>query len=1571
DARAGAEQAAIDLYGLGSPEYNAVYEAWNAVGVPSQTALAYAASPLDFEEVYLTYGDTLELNILNMGLGALTITDMLIDNPLFGVDQSNFTINADSNYWVKVHYTPTLVQADSATLSIITATDTLDVQLKGTGIDFPIQVVQPNALSGTVHSGDSLFQSFFIKNTGLGDLNWNLSLVAPLSANVTAGLVAPADSTEVLLTFDASGMIAGNYSYHLPLQSNAPVGGMSSIPYSVVITGTPQIAVVDSIQLGTVYSGVSINKSLWINNVGYDTLRIDSIRCRSAIVELDQYDGQTIAALESTKNRITFTHLPLGAIQDSIHIYSNVGTTVIEVLGTVNPSPIVLSHTSLDFTILSSQSDSAILTLNNVENTAINWNLIPSDTFQLSTTTQPSLHTITKALMLPCFDQFLLSSEWNNFNLAYSDVELDVTTLSNPTFTYQDLVDSGADVLVLGRTLFFPLGSSQIDAIIDYVNAGHGFVAYHGALEDLSPSDEQHRLASLFGLSENVDYTNDNNFDRTSVTTINHEIFAGLSNPLNFYNSNTIVPNVPWSDANLQGKTLATSPDEKAITVSNFNRVYYSDYRHFSGHYPSRRFLRNAIRFADKGLGSVEVNTSSGTLSNNGTIQTTIKMHTKGLKEGNYQYWLNLHHADDDQMISRIPIHLNVIGIPAIETPDSLVFPNTNVGTSFTKNLLIENQGAADLIIDNWVFSGTDFSANETLPITIPPFSTHTLKVNFHPSQGGNQKETLTIMSNDATHPSKVVCLRGFGKEVPQMNVGETAIYVTLVEGDSTTRSINIQNLGKDTLHWNGSSSFMDVMEKFTLPSLDNSWAGAVYLNDQVYIGHYNSGGIYTFDPLTQSFNLAFTIPANRVNRMTSDGSQIYMTVPGFGIYKYNTYGNLTDYFTFAENKSVPITYKDGEIWFSNREIYTSTNIRKMDLSGNTTGTYPISPSDRVQGIDWVNDSTLLTLEFGHPFTLNRYHFDGSQFVKIDTLPQYFDEYGRDLAYQFPNVWATSHDGKLMRIDYSQNAMILSSSRKVLADSTMAVEYQVKTTGLDPGNYLYHLDFTSNDRTMDSLLIPIHLTVLPTPTGNTAPILSLNDVSFIEDDALTINLKQNIDDKQSPFEDLTLNFQVISNQSTEISGISNSDLHLMLVDSTLQLHTTTNINGRFEVEVQVQDPQGLLSIDTMLVDVLAVNDAPSFSLIGNDTIAVNSGWRNKNNFAHAIGDNDYNSQNLQFIISNNQPTLFKTQPTINATGQLSYEVNSNTSGEATVYVTLQDDGGQAYGGHYLSELDSFKIMVPNQIPIIHGAVSQLSTTRNTPLTIGLDDLNVTDVDNVYPNDFSLTVQNGMNYTVAGNTITPALGFLDTLLVPVMVNDGIDNSSPMILKIAVTPSLPVELSLFQAKRLGHKAHLFWTSANEQNNAGFEVERSTTPDLQLSWESIGFQQGAGTTTEARYYTFEDPHPHNTLNYYRLKQIDWNGNLTYSSIEVLDFSMFKDDWVIFPNPANNLLKISSNKVGQVKIQIIDGNGKVLQTKGFLENEVIQLNVSNLPEGQYYLRLIDLTSGHQKSKSVVIARE
>ena len=114
-------------------------------------------------------------------------------------------------------------------------------------------------------------------------------------------------------------------------------------------------------------------------------------------------------------------------------------------------------------------------------------------------------------------------------------------------------------------------------------------------------------------------------------------------------------------------------------------------------------------------------------------------------------------------------------------------------------------------------------------------------------------------------------------------------------------------------------------------------------------------------------------------------------------------------------------------------------------------------------------------------------------------------------------------------------------------------------------------------------------------------------------------------------------------------------------------------------------------------------------------------------------------------------------------------------------------------------------------------------------------------------------------------------------------------------------LPVELTTFSGHVDRNKIKLNWTTATESNNYGFDVEKKIDGG---SWQAIGFVDGHGTSNSPKNYTFFDAQPDAT-NFYRLKQIDRDGTLSYSPVIEVAFVNGMADGITLqqnhPNPFN----------------------------------------------------------------------
>lgn len=166
------------------------------------------------------------------------------------------------------------------------------------------------------------------------------------------------------------------------------------------------------------------------------------------------------------------------------------------------------------------------------------------------------------------------------------------------------------------------------------------------------------------------------------------------------------------------------------------------------------------------------------------------------------------------------------------------------------------------------------------------------------------------------------------------------------------------------------------------------------------------------------------------------------------------------------------------------------------------------------------------------------------------------------------------------------------------------------------------------------------------------------------------------------------------------------------------------------------------------------------------------------------------------------------------------------------------------------------------------------------------------------------------------------------------------------------ALPVELTYFRAKwqETGENAQLTWQTAMEEQNSHFEVERSFNGQ---TWEQMGRVEGAGNSISPVDYVYTDQletrNSQPETVYYRLKQIDYNGNFEYSPVRTLNQRPETRNSVsVYPNPAKGKVQIASQGVvGEV--QIFDVRGKqVLQS-----TQSRTLDISSLSRGIYTLKI------------------
>ncbi len=293
---------------------------------------------------------------------------------------------------------------------------------------------------------------------------------------------------------------------------------------------------------------------------------------------------------------------------------------------------------------------------------------------------------------------------WNHLNSSYSSygstpVLIDYTTLDKDNITYNDLVNSGADVLIISDNwgywtdggLSFYLSTSECQAVAQYVNEGHGLLMTAGTLGNDADNPEVQpqvtHLASLVGLSSAGTYKWGYGVvaDPMYSVILGSKLLTNLSDPyMTAYDYTAVPSSNNWNGMITDGEVHAISTDNQTTIIAKSNRVYCSTLAETETNSADRQFIYNAIVFG--GFSDAEwisYNTNSGTISAGSNENITVTFDAANLTDNTvYSAVIQINSNDPDQSQITIPVSLNVSSeiineIPEIINLSDFSFVNT------------------------------------------------------------------------------------------------------------------------------------------------------------------------------------------------------------------------------------------------------------------------------------------------------------------------------------------------------------------------------------------------------------------------------------------------------------------------------------------------------------------------------------------------------------------------------------------------------------------------------------------------------------------------------------------------------------------------------------------------------------------------------------------------------------------------------------------------------------------------------------------------------------------------------
>jgi hypothetical protein len=210
-------------------------------------------------------------------------------------------------------------------------------------------------------------------------------------------------------------------------------------------------------------------------------------------------------------------------------------------------------------------------------------------------------------------------------------------------------------------------------------------------------------------------------------------------------------------------------------------------------------------------------------------------------------------------------------------------------------------------------------------------------------------------------------------------------------------------------------------------------------------------------------------------------------------------------------------------------------------------------------------------------------------------------------------------------------------------------------------------------------------------------------------------------------------------------------------------------------------------------------------------------------------------------------------------------------------------------------------------------------------------------------------------STAGGTVTASgltIGNSYLLMVDGWAGDDCDFT---ISGWSVSGILPISLTTFEGHASLNENVLEWTTKSEQNNSHFIVEESRDG---LLFHSIGTVYGHGNSNNEVNYSFSDRDVNAfELSYYRLKQIDFDGNATTHRTIYIDRNPIQ--FSIYPNPSESELTITVGNIIETttfQVEFIDISGRIVKEFVTVNNGVFNTTqFSNLNSGVYFIRISD----------------
>ncbi|NQV14750.1 choice-of-anchor D domain-containing protein, partial [bacterium] len=869
-----------------------------------------------------------------------------------------------------------------------------------------------------------------------------------------AGIISAGGSQDIEVTFDAAGLLGGDYASDIIITSNDPDENPVIVPATMGVTGAASLNVdPDIVDYGELFVGGTYPVIVTASNQGTDLLIVSDIQTTGGEFSADE-TLFSLAPGETYDFDVTFSPSNIGFQEGVLTLSSNDPsnpTVAIPLSGTGVTAPdIAWTPTSMSADLFTGDTEVQTLTISNEGGSALDWEIgsvvgermlpdltqaeidrIRNNYVPDENDNNPGLPHVS-AIELETFLNLEASREetvhilgWSAFADEVGEVvnTLEAISMYFTDFTIVNTYATDAATLeseLEGKSLFlvyeqeyggfdFDIMATEIAPVLqDFVNAGGGivfcgmnsgnaqeFMFYTGFFTGMWVGDAYGEGVPLSVVEYN------------EVTEGVEPTFAG--------------PNATFwcdiTDADAQKLVQTDAGEYDLVTTRDYGsgRAVFVGFDYYDYESNSAQLIANAVRWAGNAsrVNWLSFSEEGGMLAAGASQDIEVTFDASDMIGGEYIADIIITSNDPDENPAIIPATLNVTGAPSISVDPGVVdYGEQYVGGTYVATLVVSNGGTDVLDITDVQTAGGEFSADETL-FSLAPGEAHNLDVTFAPTSIGFQDGGLTITSNDPTNPTVSVGLSGTAVTAPDIAWTPTSMSADLFTGDTETQTLTLSNEGGSDLTWSISFEESEAArsdrnigfyaDESRVAHQNNAEYRSRVLQDNPGARSSRDGSRDTGDILGEFSNYLL----NNAGDVWADGDLYSVTWNDNGLYRYDFETGEMVYQFAVDDDAHTMTFDGDYFW-----VATGTgNVYGYDMEGTEVGSFS-TPFDWYILITWDGDYFIVNdapdFDLDNPFY--RIDYDGTV---VETIYSTYDGYSNGA------VWVEGHpDGELWVNDY-------------------------------------------------------------------------------------------------------------------------------------------------------------------------------------------------------------------------------------------------------------------------------------------------------------------------------------------------------------------------------------------------------------------------------------------------------------------------------------------------------------------------------------------------------------------------